>query len=94
MMLQQSKVVKHSQSPNLTPQDTLINGKVLMNRYQILEKIGRGTYGKVYKARDLVDDCFVAIKKINFYVGFECLGLSDLIFRTGARASQPLVLGR
>eukprot|EP01084_Bolivina_argentea_P129845 229284_1 len=35
-----------------------------MDRYKRLEKLGEGTYGLVYKARDLVKDRFVAIKKI------------------------------
>lgn len=33
-------------------------------RYEKLEKIGEGTYGVVYKARDMVSGESVAIKKI------------------------------
>ena len=31
---------------------------------KILEKVGRGTYGTVYKARGLKDNKFYAIKKL------------------------------
>lgn len=32
--------------------------------YKILEKVGRGTYGTVYKVRGLKDNKFYAIKKL------------------------------
>jgi serine/threonine protein kinase len=32
--------------------------------YKILEKVGRGTYGTVFKARGLKDNKFYAIKKL------------------------------
>ena len=35
-----------------------------MERYQKLEKIGEGTYGVVYKARDLMTNEIIALKKI------------------------------
>jgi len=35
-----------------------------MDRYQKIEKIGEGTYGVVYKAKDLSNSKFVALKKI------------------------------
>lgn len=35
-----------------------------MERYQKLEKIGEGTYGVVYKAKDRVTGEVVALKKI------------------------------
>ena len=36
-----------------------------MERYEKIEKIGEGTYGVVYKARDLVDkNKVVALKRI------------------------------
>lgn len=36
-----------------------------MENYQKIEKIGEGTYGVVYKAKDLVNGNFVALKKIH-----------------------------
>lgn len=35
-----------------------------LERYQRLEKLGEGTYGVVYKCKDLVTGEFVALKKI------------------------------
>jgi len=35
-----------------------------MRRYQCLGRIGQGTYGVVYKARDVVNESIVALKKI------------------------------
>ncbi len=35
-----------------------------MERYQRLEKIGEGTYGQVYKAKDRISDTIIALKRI------------------------------
>ena len=35
-----------------------------MERYQKLEKIGEGTYGVVYKAKDRVTNQIIALKRI------------------------------
>ena len=35
-----------------------------MERYQKLEKIGEGTYGVVYKAKDRVTETIIALKRI------------------------------
>jgi len=36
----------------------------LLDRYEKLQKIGEGTYGVVYKAKDRLDGRFIALKKI------------------------------
>lgn len=35
-----------------------------LSRYEVLAEIGKGSYGVVYRAKDLCDDTIVAIKKI------------------------------
>ena len=42
----------------------IINSKEKSERYQKLDKIGEGTYGVVYKGRDIITRELVAIKKI------------------------------
>lgn len=39
-----------------------------MDNYEKLEKIGEGTYGKVYKARDKTTNQMVALKKTRLEV--------------------------
>ncbi|MES1902966.1 MAG: Serine/threonine-protein kinase plk4 [Paramarteilia canceri] len=36
-----------------------------MDKYQIIEKLGQGSSGEVYKARNLLKNCNVALKKIS-----------------------------
>lgn len=40
-----------------------------MDNYEKIEKIGEGTYGKVYKARDKTTGKLVALKKTRLEVG-------------------------
>lgn len=42
-----------------------------MDQYEKLEKIGEGTYGKVYKARDRVTGRLVALKKTRLEASFD-----------------------
>ena len=41
-----------------------VKSAIAMERYQRLEKIGEGTYGQVYKAKDRISDTIVALKRI------------------------------
>lgn len=41
-----------------------VGGFWIMERYQKMEKIGEGTYGVVYKAKDRVTGEIVALKRI------------------------------
>lgn len=43
-----------------------------MDQYEKLDKIGEGTYGKVYKARDKNTGKLVALKKTRLEVMFRC----------------------
>lgn len=40
-------------------------GKIWQGRFEIIELLGQGTFGRVYKARDMLLDRLVAIKVIN-----------------------------
>ena len=44
--------------------ETKTSGNVTQERYEKIEKIGEGTYGVVYKARDIITRELVALKKI------------------------------
>jgi cyclin-dependent kinase len=39
-----------------------------MDQYEKMEKIGEGTYGKVYKAKDKISGDIVALKKTRLEV--------------------------
>eukprot|EP00958_Prasinococcus_capsulatus_P027838 scaffold5956_cov385-Prasinococcus_capsulatus_cf.AAC.2 len=45
-----------------------MTGQTVLEQYQKLEKIGEGTYGKVYKARDNLTGELVALKKTRLEV--------------------------
>ena len=50
-----------------------------MERYQKLEKIGEGTYGVVYKAKDRVLETIIALKQIKLEAEDE--GISSTAIR-------------
>ena len=53
-------IVERNKSPHLARSNFIS----IMERYQKMEKIGEGTYGVVYKAKDRVSGEIVALKKI------------------------------
>lgn len=57
--------MKDLKEPNKTKNNNnLIRMYNINEHYKILEKVGRGTYGTVYKAKGLKDNKFYAIKKL------------------------------
>lgn len=52
--------------------------KELSDRYVRIEQIGQGTYGKVYKCRDVVTNEIVALKKINILKPLDGFPLSTI----------------
>lgn len=43
-----------------------------VEQYEKLEKVGEGTYGKVYKAKDITTGQLVALKKTRLEVNSAC----------------------
>ncbi len=72
---------------------TYANAKWLVQEnYEKLEKIGEGTYGKVYKARDKTTNAMVALKKTRLEVRrHECELVNALNAVTGVEANLPPV---
>lgn len=54
-------------------------GENPLSRYEKLEKIGNGTYGEVYKAKDLQTNEIVAMKKM--VLGLEHEGVPSTAIR-------------
>ena len=50
--------------PHLQLRFVVLCNLIVMERYQKLEKIGEGTYGVVYKAKDRVSETIIALKRI------------------------------
>ena len=51
-----------------------------IKKYEKMEKLGEGTYGKVYKSRDKDRNDIVALKKMTFEVKFLFICLFSLNF--------------
>jgi eukaryotic-like serine/threonine-protein kinase len=73
-------------SGSVAPSGTLEVGRVIGNRYEILQLLGEGGMGAVYKARDGEVDRFVALKIIRP----ELASRPDIL----ARFKQELILAR
>jgi serine/threonine protein kinase len=48
----------------LKPSTTTVRSYNVADYYEIIDKVGRGTYGTVYKAKGLKDGRYYAIKKL------------------------------
>lgn len=59
----------------------------ILDRYQLLERLGRGGFGDVWRARDTLLNRFVAIKKLRVDRQFNDLG-SQLLLKEGQRLAQ------
>ena len=61
-----------------------------MERYQKLEKIGEGTYGVVYKAKDRVTGAIIALKRIRLEAEDE--GIPSTAIRYGILLEMLFVM--
>lgn len=68
---------KHSYD-DLTRGDELRKGDILRNRYQIVQEIGRGSFGNVYKAIDTDSGRFCAVKRIKHISNFRKLAEEEI----------------
>lgn len=60
-----------------------------MENYEKLEKIGEGTYGKVYKAKDRTTEKLVALKKTRLEVRWSQRGTRRLPVLLHGRLPSP-----
>lgn len=61
----QSSESTPSLSPLPPPPPARPAGRLLMGRYQLLTRLGAGTFGTVYRAQDIMTGNFVAVKKLH-----------------------------
>ena len=70
---------------------TFESGKIFAEHYQLIKRLGAGSFGEVWLARNLMADINVAIK---FYSGLDRNGISDFKeeFKLAYRLSHPNLL--
>ena len=61
--------------------------EILLGKYKVIKKLGKGSFGQIYKAKDIKNNNFVAVKvdmqKDKNYLKKEALMLNKLTFVTG-----------
>ncbi|XP_035549059.1 cyclin-dependent kinase B2-1-like [Juglans regia] len=62
-----------------------------MDAYQKLEKVGEGTYGKVYRAKEKATGNIVALKKTSLHEDEEGVPLPLLSARFPSSACSPAI---
>lgn len=72
----------------------ILEGKVLVNRYEIIQKIGNGGMAIVYKARDMVLNRYVAVKVLRdeFTTDEEFIKRFETEAQSAARLTHPNIV--
>ena len=72
-----------------------LEGKILVNRYEIIQKIGLGGMATVYKARDMILNRFVAVKILRdeFTTDAEFIKRFNVEAQAAASLNHPNIVG-